>query len=133
MPRTAARLRDRAAAERFGRFAELCCVWRLRLTGHAVLARRFRTPMGEIDIVARRGEVLIFVEVKARPNADEAMFSITERQLRRIGRAAEAFVSRYPRFARHGMRYDAMLLGRHPWPSHVRDIWRPPPDLRGNA
>jgi putative endonuclease len=120
--------RDRALAERFGRWAELCCVWRLRLSGYSVLARRFRTPMGEIDIVARRGDMLVFVEVKARPDTDAALFSLTERQLRRIARAADAFVARYPRFALYAMRYDAMVVGRRFWPMHVTDIWRPPAD-----
>lgn len=115
----------RAAAERFGRCAELRCVWRLRLTGHSVLARRWRTPVGEIDIVASKGSTLVFVEVKARADGADAAAVLTERQLRRIARAAEAFVARHPRFAGHAIRFDAMAVGRGGWPAHLRDVWRP--------
>ena len=128
MRRSSPASRDRVAAERLGRWAELCCVWRLRLAGYQVLSRRFRTPLGEIDIVARRGEVLVFVEVKARADTDAALFSVRERQLQRMARAGESFIARYPRFAMAARRYDIMVLGRGSWPTHVPDAWRPQPE-----
>ena len=120
-------LRDqrRVEADRFGRAAEWWCVWHLRLRGYRVLARRFRTPMGEIDIVARRLGTLAFIEVKARASREEALRALTEYQLRRIARAAEAFVARNPALADHAMRFDAMLASPFGWPSHLRDVWRP--------
>ncbi|QQS14387.1 MAG: YraN family protein [Rhodospirillales bacterium] len=115
----------RVAADRFGRWAEWRCVWRLRLTGHRVLARRLRTPVGEIDIVARRGGTLLFIEVKARATVDDAALALTESQLRRIARAAEAFVARHPALADHAMRFDAMYVTPRGWPVHATDAWRP--------
>ena len=118
----------RVRAYRFGRFAESLCVWRLRLAGYRVLARRFKTPVGEIDIVARRGDTLAFVEVKARHAAadrgDQAV-ELTARQRARIERAAEAFVARRPRLAGCAMRFDLMVV--RPWraPRHLADAWRP--------
>ena len=115
----------RVAADRFGRWAELRCVWRLRLAGYRVLARRFRSPAGEIDIVARRGDIVAFVEVKARATHDKAAFALTESQLRRIARAAEAFAARHPALLDCAWRFDAMLVTPRGWPRHVTDIWRP--------
>ena len=118
----------RVRAYRFGRFAESLCVWRLRLAGYRVLARRFKVPAGEIDIVARRGDTLAFVEVKARNAAsggDEPAVELTARQRARIERAAEAFVARRPRLDRCAMRFDLMVV--RPWraPRHLADAWRP--------
>jgi putative endonuclease len=115
----------RVAADRFGRWAEMRCIWRLRLTGYRVLARRFRSPVGEIDIVARRGGTVAFVEVKARANHDSAAFALTEFQLRRIARAAEAFAARHPALVNCAWRFDAMLVTPRGWPRHMTDIWRP--------
>lgn len=123
-PRTAADAR-RVAADRLGRWAEWRCVWRLRLCGYRVLARRLRTPAGEIDIVARRGALVAFVEVKARVNADAAAFALTEPQWRRIARAAELFVARRPALADCAIRFDAMLVTPRGWPTHIIDAWRP--------
>ena len=115
----------RVVADRLGRWAEWRCVWRLRLSGYRVLARRLRTPAGEIDIVARRGALLAIVEVKARATADAAAFALTEPQWRRIARAAEMFVARRPALADCAIRFDAMLVTPRGWPTHVVDAWRP--------
>lgn len=115
----------RVAADRFGRWAELRCVWRLRLAGYRVLARRFRSPAGEIDIVARRGGIVAFVEVKARATHDKAALALTESQLRRIARAAEAFAARHPALLNCAWRFDAMLVTPRGWPRHMTDVWRP--------
>jgi putative endonuclease len=101
------------------------CVWRLRLAGYRVLARRFRSPAGEIDIVARRGGVLAFVEVKARATYEQAAFALTDSQLRRIARAAEAFAARHPALLGCAWRFDAMLVTPRGWPRHMTDVWRP--------
>jgi putative endonuclease len=90
-----------------------------------VLARRLRTPAGEIDIVARRGALVAFVEVKARGSTDAAAFALTEPQWRRIARAAELFVARRPALADCAIRFDAMLVTPRGWPTHVIDAWRP--------
>ncbi len=115
----------RIAADRMGRWAEWRCVWRLRLSGYRVLARRWRATAGEIDIVARRGDVVAFVEVKARANATDAAFALTEPQWRRIARAAETFIARRQGLAGCAIRFDAMLVTPRGWPTHVVDAWRP--------
>ena len=111
----------RQRAERGGRRAERLAAWWLRLQGWHILAMRARTPVGEVDIVARRGRTLIFVEVKARAGAAEAALALDEYRLRRVIRAAEALV---PRYARDGdsVRVDAMFI--IPWrlPRHMTNI-----------
>jgi putative endonuclease len=115
----------RQAAYRLGHVAELRAVWRLRLSGYSVLARRYKTKLGEIDIVVRRGGVLAFVEVKARADTVAAADSLGSRQFGRVARAASLFLARHPRYAAHSVRFDAVLVGRF-WPQHLPDVWRPP-------
>lgn len=74
--------------------AEKLAEWMLRLKGYRVLARRFKTPVGEIDLVVRRGKTLVFVEVKARGALDDALYSIQDRQQARIVRAAQYYLAR---------------------------------------
>ena len=112
-------------AWRFGQFAETIAVWYLRVRGYRVLARRFRCRAGEIDIIARRGNVLVFVEVKARRNAATAAESLSSRQISRIIRAAEAFVQAHPSLAALDQRFDAILISPRGWPVHLVDAWRP--------
>jgi len=113
----------RRRAWRFGRAAEAVCANVLRLKGYRILAKDVRTPVGEIDIVARWGRVLAFIEVKARRSAD-GNDVIGPRQKRRILRAAEAFMSRRPALANLDVRFDVMLVTNWALPTHVPDVWR---------
>ena len=118
--------RDRAArkrAEGRGRRAETLSAWLLRVKGYRILARRFRTPAGELDIVARRGRIIAFVEVKARADFEAAILSITPHQQARIMRAALLFVASRPGLVDLNMRFDVMLAA--PWrlPVHMRNAW----------
>ena len=115
---------DKRRAWRLGRWAETLCAWHLRLRGYRVEARRYRTPVGEIDIVARRGTVLAVVEVKARPGLAAAAEALGPRQRSRIARAAEAYVRARPDRAGLDLRFDVMLV--RPWrlPVHLTDAWR---------
>jgi putative endonuclease len=99
-----------------GRRAETLAAWWLRLKGYRILARRHATPVGEIDLIARRGRCLAFVEVKARPDHTTARHAIAPRQRRRIARAAEAYLQRRPELHGHDLRFDAVLVvpGRRP-------------------
>ena len=115
----------RQKAHRLGHAAEWRAVWRLRLAGYSILARRYKTRLGEIDIVARRGEVLAFVEVKARAELETATFALGGRQFGRVARAASLFVARHPQYAAHSLRFDAVLVAGL-WPRHLPDVWRPP-------
>lgn len=115
----------RQRAERLGRWAEALCVWRLRFAGYRIVARRFKSPVGEIDLIAWRGKVLAFIEVKARADEASALFAVTPTQSQRIERAAMSFVARHPAYARFDMRYDIMLVLPRRWPRHLPDAWRP--------
>lgn len=115
----------RRRAERRGRRAEdLAALW-LRLKGYRIIARRFKTPLGEIDIIARRGKRVSLIEVKARARLAEARQAITPHQRGRIFRAAEFFLQRYPRYATMNLCFDAILVAPGRLPRHLIDAWRP--------
>jgi len=112
----------RQEAERQGRRAENRAALWLRLKGWRVLGRRVRTPVGEVDLIVRRGRTVAFVEVKARSNAEGAELSLDRHRLRRVAAAAEALA---PRFVRKGddMRIDAMFVVPHRLPRHLPNVW----------
>ncbi len=116
--------RRRAAAEQRGRRGETLAAWYLRLKGWRVLARRVKTPRGEVDLVVRRGGTVAFVEVKWRANAAELGLAIDEYRLRRVAAAAEAVA---PRFARPDdlQRIDVLLLAPGRFPRHIVNAWQP--------
>src|SRR5580692_4236823 len=102
---------ERQVAFRLGISAESRAAAFLIAKGYRILARRWRSPVGEIDIIARRRQLLVFVEVKARDTLDDAAWSVTDRQKARIVAAAEAWLARQG--DDHGfqdMRFDAMLV-----------------------
>jgi putative endonuclease len=115
---------NRGEREAWGRWAESVAAWSLRLRGYRIVARRFRTPLGEIDLVACRGRLLAFVEVKARTDLEQALEALGPRQRQRTVRAAEAFLMRHPRYLQHTLRFD--LVAVRPWrmPRHLADAWR---------
>ena len=115
----------RRGSWRFGRFAEHLAAGYLRLKGYSILATRHKTPVGEIDIVARRGSLIAFVEVKARADLRDAAEALGPRQRQRITRAALAFISRNSRLAGLSMRFDVILVRPWAWPQHIADAWRP--------
>lgn len=81
---------------RTGLKAEALAAWAMRFQGYRIVAKRYKTPVGEIDLIARRGKALVFVEVKARSNLEAALESVKTRQSRRIVRAAEYYMARHP-------------------------------------
>jgi putative endonuclease len=115
---------NRVAREAWGRWAESLAAWSLRLRGYRIVARRFRTPLGEIDLIARRGRLLAFVEVMARLDLEQALLALSPRQRQRTARAAELFLLRRPDLAGHTLRFD--LVAVRPWrmPQHLVDAWR---------
>lgn len=110
---------ERRAAFRLGVSAETRAAALLLMKGYRIVARRWRSPVGEIDLVARRGRTLVFVEVKARANMDDAAESVTPRQRRRIVAGAEAWLASHPDDARRGVRFDAILVVPRRWPRHI--------------
>lgn len=110
--------------EDLGRLAEAQAAWWLRLRGYRVLARRFRTPVGEIDLVTRRGRVLAFVEVKARPDLETALHALTPHQRRRIARAALWWLQRHPDHRDLDRRFDLVAIRPRRLPMHLTGAWR---------
>lgn len=115
--------RDRRIAEGRGRQAETLACWYLRLKGWAILQRRARVRGGEVDIIARRGRTLAFIEVKARATEDGAVFALDHYRLRRVAAAAEQLA---PRFLRPGedLRIDAIFIVPRRWPRHLANVWQ---------
>ena len=116
-PRVAAP--ERVAAFRTGISAESRAAAFLMAKGYRILAKRYRTPHGEIDIVARRRNLIAFVEVKARASYDEAAHAVTPRQQRRIIDAAQGWLVAHPEHAEFELRFDAMLIAPRSLPRHV--------------
>lgn len=118
-------------SQKRGVFAETVAVWLLRAKGYRIVGRRLRPPRGsgagEIDIVARRGNRLIFVEIKARPLADDGLWAIRPQQQRRLVRAAEWFIKNQPKYATCDLRFDAIVVAPGRWPLHLADAWRAEP------
>ena len=109
----------RVAAFRTGLSAETRAAAYLMAKGYRILARRFRTPYGEIDIVARRRNLVAFIEVKARASLDDAAYAVTPRQQARIVEAARAWLMAHPEHAEFDLRFDAMLIAPRRLPRHL--------------
>jgi putative endonuclease len=109
----------RRRAFRLGLGGERRAAWLLRLKGYRVLAARYRTDIGEADLVARRGSTLVFVEVKVRASLDAALEAITARQQRRIAAAARTWLARHPADMSATLRFDAVLVAPGRWPRHL--------------
>ena len=114
---------NRQQAEKRGRGAETLACWYLRLRGWQILARRARVPGGEVDIVARRGRILAFVEVKARASEEAAAMALDDWRLRRVAVAAERLAPRYLR-PDDDMRIDALFIVPRRWPKHLVNVWQ---------
>ena len=109
---------ERARREAQGRRGESMAAWFLRLKGWRILARRVKTPRGEIDLVARRGRVVAFVEVKWRQRGADLDLALDDYRLRRVRSAVEATAHRYAR-ADDEVRIDAVLLAPGRFPRHM--------------
>lgn len=114
---------ERQAAFRLGLSAESRAAALLLAKGFRIAARRWRSPRGEVDIVARRGRLLVFVEVKARECLDDAAWSVTPRQRQRIIGAAEAWLAAHPDDAQAHIRFDAILVAPRRVPQHVANAF----------
>lgn len=115
---------SRAEREAKGRRGETLAAWYLRLKGWRIVARRVKTPRGEVDLIARRGKTLAFVEVKWRTRADELDSAVDPWRLRRVAAAAEVLAARH---ARPGdtLRIDVLLLAPGRFPRHMANALMP--------
>jgi putative endonuclease len=115
----------RVAREREGRWAEHAAAVALILRGYRILARRHRTPYGELDLIARRGHRIAFVEVKYRRTRAAAAEALEAIQSRRIYDAAEHWLARYPALADYELGFDAVLVRPWAWPTHLPNALQP--------
>jgi putative endonuclease len=109
----------RSAAFQLGVSAEGRAALFLAAKGYRTLAKRWKTPVGEIDLVVKRGNLVAFVEVKARAKLDAAAESVLPRQKKRIIAAAEAWLAAHPEHAGYDMRFDAVLIAPGKLPQHI--------------
>ncbi len=118
---------QRQKAQTQGQMAETLACWFLRLKGYRILARDYKTPVGEIDIIAARGTVLAFVEVKQRQTRRASLDAISPRQQYRIIRAAGAFLTRRSDLAGRDLRFDVIAINGLSLPHHLQNAWQADP------
>jgi putative endonuclease len=113
---------NRLAAEKLGRRGETIAAWFLRLKGWRVVAMRVKTPRGEVDLIARRGKTIAFVEVKARANVRDLATAIDAYRLRRVAAAAEILLPKYGKECEN-MQIDVIMVAPWRWPNHLPNVW----------
>jgi putative endonuclease len=110
---------SRQQAEQLGHRAETIALWYLRLKGYRLLARRYKSPAGEVDLVMRKGQTTAFIEVKARTTVNGAIEAVTPYQSKRIAAAAGFFMSRDDMAAKGFCRFDIVAIPSTLWPTHI--------------
>ncbi|HPF45389.1 MAG: YraN family protein [Alphaproteobacteria bacterium] len=116
-------------AYKLGHYAEFFATLILRLKGYSIVARRYKTKVGEIDIIARKGALTIFCEVKARDDYSKAAYSLSQKQINRINRAAEYYMAHlksgpdHNNFENNLYRCDMILIIPWRWPVHIKNAW----------
>ena len=113
----------RAKAYRRGLLAETLAALLLRLKGHRIVAQRYKTPVGEIDLVALKGRRVAFIEVKRRRRMEDAAWTIPTRQKRRIVRAAQYWLAGHPAYAGHDIAFDVVLAAPWAWPRYIANAF----------
>lgn len=113
----------RKAAERRGHLAEQLALWWLRCKGYRLLAHRYKSPVGEIDLIMRRGEVTAFIEVKQRQSLDASVASVTTHQSRRIAAAARSWMGRDQIAAGQACRFDIVAVSPYLWLRHIENAF----------
>jgi putative endonuclease len=115
----------RVRAYRDGVLAETLAAILFSLKGYRIIARRYRSPVGEVDLVATNGERLAFVEVKRRKTQADAAFAVTAKQKRRIMRAAQYWLSSHPppHFVDYAIGFDVVLCALWSWPHRAKNAF----------
>ncbi|MDP2118748.1 MAG: YraN family protein [Hoeflea sp.] len=121
--RPAGKLESKRRFERKGRRAEWMAALALMLKGYRIVALRYKTPSGEIDIVARKGDLVALVEVKARRDLVSGVDAVSYAAQRRIAAAGALFISRQPDSARLSWRCDIVVVSPWRWPQHLEDAF----------
>lgn len=115
--------RSRQQAHDHGHRAEFIALWYLRLKGYRLLAQRFKTPTGEVDLIMRKGDTTVFIEVKARATVDQSLFAVTPLQSRRIASAAATYAARDHKAAKGFQRFDIIAVPAYLWPTHIKNAF----------
>ncbi len=113
----------RIAAERLGKRAEWVAAFALRVKGYRIVARRYKTKAGEIDLIARKGDLVAMVEVKARPTVQAAVDAVTYASQRRINNAADHWHAKQPDATKLSIRFDIIAVCPRKWPVHLEDAF----------
>ena len=121
-------MNERQHAYQRGHAAEHRCALLLSLEGWRILARRYCSSVGKIDLIAKRGKIVTAIEVKAWHSLMEALEAVMPHQRHRTERAAAAFLSQHPKWRNLDFRFDVMAAIPRQWPKHVTDAWRPETD-----
>lgn len=108
---------------RKGLRAETLAAWYLRCKGYRILALRYKTRVGEIDVVARRGRSIVFAEVKWRADRKSALEAIHGDNQARVRRAAELYLQKHPRYTGYETRFDALVFAPRIWPLHIKNAF----------
>lgn len=114
----------RQRAQRKGALSEIFSAFFLCFKGYRILARRYRTPLGEIDLIATKNNTLVMIEVKARATFYQGFEAVTNAQQQRIERASKIFLAKHPKLSGHWVRFDIMLVSSWRW-KHLKNAWSP--------
>lgn len=113
----------RVAAERLGKRAEWFAALALLLKGYRIVARRYKTRAGEIDLIARKGDLVAMIEVKARPSVREAVDAVSYTSQRRINNAADHWHAKQPDATKLSIRFDIIAVCPRKWPVHLENAF----------
>ncbi len=102
-----------------GLLAEFKAKSYLRCKGYKILEQRFKTPSGEIDLIVKNGNLIVFVEVKMRKTMEAAAEAIHEKNKSRVRRAAELYLQKHPEYTEFELRFDALVMAPGAWPQHI--------------
>ncbi len=116
---------DRIARYKKGHRAEWLAAFFMRCKFYRLLVVRYKTKVGEIDLIMTKGKTIIFTEVKARHTDRAGLEAISPKSRQRIQRAAESFVKTNPKYAHYNWRFDAVVVRPYRIPCHLKDAWRP--------
>jgi putative endonuclease len=110
------------STEKKGYWGEFVALLLLKIKGYKILARRYKTVCGEIDIVAQKNDIIAFIEVKSRKTVEKCYVAVTNKQLERIRRASEIFMGRRQNLRWKFTRYDVVLVADWKFPLHIKNV-----------
>lgn len=122
--RYASKSSNRRRSHLRGIVAEYLCAGFLILKGYSILKMRYRNYSGEIDIIAVKKKMIIFIEVKARQDKDAALYSVTPAKQEIVSRAASIFIASHTKYTSHSLRFDVMVVTSLAKIYHLKDAWR---------